>query len=523
MSINRKIPGFIIFIILLLNAFSVLSQSMNQLYTLLPNNSREIDKALGAISEAGKLTQEANTYYNEALELQSNYDLDEKTLQKEVSKAEEKAISLQFKADKLYAEAYESLYNVCLNTLKSSSVSYGDISTYEASAAEMMEEAGKKRKEAAGQDNPSDKAELLNDAAGLEGAAIENMIFALQIQSGAAPEQTLIEEPTQDVIYQEQEAVAVVAPAITQKNENLSIDESSVSQYNSYVNDSSIPDPVTFTRAGVSGISDPSLEAAMGVFYTMHTGNELTTAVTTTPDTEDQQAVIADSVVSLAQTTTQATGQTTTETTADVSGKGLQPGTGIGITYTPQSSGVRFMVQLAASRAPLTRAQLWAIYPGKHTVEVIKESGWYKYRVTNFRLFSDANKVALESGVKTAFVISTDGQNRISVVDAREMTRAIESDVKTLGRDALKDGTDFYVQLLASRLRLTDEDRLLYCGPGETCREIIEEGWYKYQVYAGTDYQQAVSLKSKINAKTFIVAYEQGMKIKLYKASIKSR
>jgi hypothetical protein len=56
------------------------------------------------------------------------------------------------------------------------------------------------------------------------------------------------------------------------------------------------------------------------------------------------------------------------------------------------------------------------------------------------------------------------------------------------------------------------------CGDVNRCREVIEEGWFKYQIYAGNDYNEARELKSKMRPDAFVVAYIRGAKVKLYDA-----
>jgi hypothetical protein len=559
MNINQRISTFLFCLLFIISPRLSSSQDISGLDNLIPNNSGKIDNALKDISEAGHLTQEANNYYNDALALQSNNELDEKTLQKKLAKTEDKAVALQLKADKLYAQAYKSLYELCLNSLKASTVSYGETGSYEASAADMVSNAAAKRKEASDTKDPYKKAELLNDAAGLDAAAIENLIFALQVQNGITPKSAIQPEETEEPAVQPSNTVpekkyaqpgrtqgSLSSGAVERKSENLSVNQGIIEKYNDYVNDTSIPEPITINRSGVSGVRYVSMDSAISIFYAMHTGNTLIYTPAITPDEEEQQAVIADSVGYLARTSaeTTTTGEKITESENitgtegnKVSNTVSQTKTGkkettqheqpevsqkkresVDISYSHQSTGVRFFVQIAASHAPLTRTQLWAIYPGNLSVEVVKEDSWYKYRITNFRVFSNANRVALESGVRSAFVLATEGDNRINLVDARDMTRVLESDLSRYGSTVINNGVDFYVQVAASRIRLSDDERSLYCGSANTCREIIEEGWFKYQIYAGTDYNQAVELRNRITGKSFIVAYENGTRVSLYRA-----
>jgi hypothetical protein len=626
MNSTNKIRALIIFPILFLNINPIFSQNLNALYDLVVGKSKDLDKALNDISAAGKLTQEANNYYNEAQQLQSNFDLDEKTLQKQLAKTEEKALTQQIKADKLFTAAYKSLNNICLNELKNSKVAYGEIETYTSTSKDLMTQAARKRKDATAATNPYEMGTLLNDAAGLESVAIENLITALQVQKGQVPEvsaqdesvaepedytpiksvqdgsvaepedytpissvqdesvtepedytpissvqEETVTEPedytpinsvqdetatepeeytpinsVQEEVYQPAVMESSSTYDVTQKSENLSVDQSVINKYQEYINDSSVPDPITINRDGVTGVSDTSVESAREVFFAMQTGNEPVYASPAKYGVDEQQAAIADSITQIAQSTaTEAEiGQTITDKSAnqEVVAKNTLAGNQgslieqpakekqtsreeyktkreyVDLSYSQQSTGIRFMVQIAASRTPLSRSQLWAIYPGNLSVEVMNEDGWYKYRIVNFRIFSEANRVALESGVNSAWVLSILDGKPLSLVDAREMTRVLEADVKRYGDKAIKDAIDYYVQTSASRIRMNDSERESLCGAWGGCREILEGGWFKYQLYAGTDYYKAVELKNRFNGKSFIVAYKRGTKIQLNKA-----
>jgi hypothetical protein len=536
----RSTPKILILfsISVLFNAGNAYSQNLQSLSSLIPNKSKEIEKALDDIAEAGKITQEANNYYNEAQQLQSNYDLDEKTLQKELSKTEEKALELQLRADKLYSSAHKLLNKLCTDEINNQGVSYGESESYVTAASDLMNQATAKREDANQTKNPYEKATLLSDAAGLESAAIDNLIAAMQVMKGITPEvspQTEAEEVA-NFAEPEQEKIIVQTSnfnTIAQKSENLAIDESQIQQYNNYVNDPAIPDPITISRNGVSGVSEVSMDTAKKVLLAMQTGNTPVYPQPVVSLENAQQAAIADSMTQFAQTEnlTEEKHQTTSsknnlliEKQSAKTGKTKYPDTEkstrefVDLSYSQQSSGVRFHVQIAASRSPLSRSQLWAICPGNLSVEIMNEDGWYKYRIMNFRIFSEANRVAIESGVKSAWVMAVQDGHPVRLVDAREMTRLLEADVKRHGNKAIKDGIDFYVQVAASRIRLTETDKNQLFGNTTSSREIIESGWFKYQIYAGTSYTSAIEIMNVYSGKAFITAYQNGTRIKLRKA-----
>jgi hypothetical protein len=554
--------NFIILILLsalalLSNLHSSFSQNLPVLYSLIENKSKEIDNALADITKAGKLTQEANTYYNEAQQLQSNYDLDEKTLQKQLTKAEGKALELQVKADNLYSGAYKVLNKLCSDELNNLDVSYGDVDSYVSTANDLMNQAADKRRTASDTKNPYEKATLLNDAAGLESAAIDSFIAALQVQKGMTPEsspQSESAEEEESYIFAEpvpqdtpQQALTETPASypVTQKSENLAIDQSVIQKYQTYVNNPEVPDPITINRDGINGASEVTMDSARNVFFAMQSGNTSNYATPAKTGIDEQQKAIADSIALLTQAAQTETGSRYTLTNNNayqqaetintgtdlqhplIGGKNAEKSKGneeliskreyVDLSYSQQSTGVRFMVQIAASRIPLSRSQLWAIYPGNLSVEVIEEEGWFKYRIVNFRVFSAANRVAVESGVKSAWVLSILDGKQISLVESREMTKVLESEVKRYGKDVIKDGIDFYIQVAASRSRLNENERKTLCRFSNGCREIIEGGWFKYQLYAGTKYNEALELRNRYSGRSFIVAYQNGKKIKMNK------
>jgi hypothetical protein len=243
---------------------------------------------------------------------------------------------------------------------------------------------------------------------------------------------------------------------------------------------------------------------------------------TETPYTETQTYTEPVGTPYIEEYQTQTTAETDTYTEQPTGYETYTPDTQVRPTLdlgtTQQVEGILFMVQIAASRIPLTRSQVWAIYKGNLTLEVFEEEGWYKYRIPGFRLFSEANRAAVSSGVKDAWVVAKLDNQNLDLLQAKDMTRVLEKDVNSYGRSAIKNETDFYVQVAASRIRFDEEKLQQFCGSADLCREIIEEGWYKYQIYAGTEYSEAQSIKSQVGSGSFIVAYERGRKIKLFKA-----
>jgi hypothetical protein len=187
------------------------------------------------------------------------------------------------------------------------------------------------------------------------------------------------------------------------------------------------------------------------------------------------------------------------------------------ISHVQQNPEVRFMVQLAASHVPLTKLQLWAICPGNLTIEIMKERKWYMYRITGFRLFSEANRVALESGVESAYVISTLQGKEIPLPEARQMTKVLEAESTKRSRSSNPGQIDYFIQVTASRIQLTGAERDEIYSKYPNCRVVVENGWFKYQSFVGTSYSDAINQKKDLAGKYFIAAYKGGTRINLHK------
>ncbi len=174
--------------------------------------------------------------------------------------------------------------------------------------------------------------------------------------------------------------------------------------------------------------------------------------------------------------------------------------------------GIRFTVQLAASKSPLNKAQIYAIYPGNAPIQIIKENGWFIYGITGFRTFEEADRVSRASGVASSWVLSRENGKMSDLQQSRDA--ALKNNVEK-SNNAVR--TDYYIQVAASRSRLAESQARTVCESSGKCREIIEEDWYKYQIYAGNSYQEALETKKNLNVKSFVTAYHNGVKIKLYK------
>lgn len=519
----------IISIILLTSVYSVDGQNLNLLTPYLgEKDQKAVEDAMGDIKKAGEIVQEANQYYNEALSLQSNYDLDEETLQKKLNSLESKAIGAQLKADKIYRSTNKKVIEICKKTVEAKASTNEEAVKFSTGAEQMILQAEEKRKASEDVKNVYEKATLLNDASGLESAAIDNYISAIAVANNdelpkeLSTDDQLVESEIQTEILISLKDTSFQEIGQT-TSENLTIDQGMINKYNSYVSDPAIPDPLMVNRSGVTGNAPDDLDGLADYFLNSKSGEMTLVAAAALPPDTAGAAISTKTSYTAAQTGEPLYSESEPSTSEkrkkqddySVRTNQLQGEYNI---IEDQNDAVRFMIQIASSRIPLTRSQLWAICPGNLSVEVVHENKWYKYRITGLRLFSEANMIAIESGVQSAYVIaSLDGQE-INLLKAREQTRRFEEEYKKNPSQSVAFKADYFIQVAASRTAIAAEELKNICSEYGNCREIIEEGWFKYQYYGGAKYSEALEISKKLTRKSFIVAYRGGTKINLYKA-----
>ena len=190
----------------------------------------------------------------------------------------------------------------------------------------------------------------------------------------------------------------------------------------------------------------------------------------------------------------------------------------------PDTEGLLFRVQVAASRIRLNKGQLASIYGGLYPVEQVEEEGWYKYQIIGVRLFSDALKIIREVNVKGSFIAAYNNNNKINLLDAVRQSKILEKEIQTYGRRGRVRDVEFHVQVAASKIPLRDDEIMrIYPGNYKTTL-VFEEGWYKYRIRAGSSYDEAARIKQSCGVeKAFVVAYDRAVKTALYKAINKTR
>lgn len=547
---------FLVTLVIFVFATTTVAQNLTLLLPYLNEKEQKaIDEAIDEIKKAGELVQEANQYYNEALGLQSNYDLDEETLQKKLKTSESKAINAQLKADKIYRATNKKIIDICNKIIETKASSNNEALKFKSDGDQMVQQAEEKRKSSESASNVYEKATLLNDASGLEGAAIESYISAITVSNNdELPKELSTDDQLVESEIQTEIIISLKDTTPAQQNvgstSNVAINQGVINKYNNYISDPTIPEPLVVNRAGVTGTED-NIDGLANYFLNYNRGINTLFAENIPPT--DTAGSGSQTVILLTDTTgafyspdTNLTAATNVmEPNKDVDArvrkkdKGKQPSVkerpGTTEVYNTrmqkkpdevnvsegQEDKIRFVVQIAASRIPLTRSQLWAIYPGNLSVEVVHDIAWYRYQITGFRIFSEANRVAIESGIKEAYVIAYIENNEINLVKARELTRKFEQEFIKDPQKSVAFKPDYFVQIKASRIALSEEAKNNLCSELGNCRVVIEEGWFKYQYFGGTRYEEALDIVKKLSQKSFVVAYRGGTKINLYKAKRK--
>lgn len=174
---------------------------------------------------------------------------------------------------------------------------------------------------------------------------------------------------------------------------------------------------------------------------------------------------------------------------------------------------VLFRIQIAANKAPFTFADLKKIYPGNYPIEIVFESGWYKYQFIGVPMFSDASKILKESALKEAFVVAYRKTSKQIITEAIKNNRELEKRIQAEGRNGLIGEVQYHLQLTTSKTFLKPEEvAKLYRGP-EPVLVIMENGFYAYHLNAGYSLQNALALKEQAGLNNaVIVAYKNARK-----------
>jgi len=134
-------------------------------------------------------------------------------------------------------------------------------------------------------------------------------------------------------------------------------------------------------------------------------------------------------------------------------------------------------------------------------------------------LYTDAQKVCSQTGVDNAYITSYKSNNSVPLGLAVKDVRSLESRALKYGKYSTINPIEFSVQLLASRVRLSEERfNRIYSGQWPVTI-VFEGGWYKYQILCRSDLQLALNVVENSGVdKAFLIGYKYGQRMELFKA-----
>lgn len=168
-----------------------------------------------------------------------------------------------------------------------------------------------------------------------------------------------------------------------------------------------------------------------------------------------------------------------------------------------------FRVQIVACRVPLDENTLKGIYYGPEKIFELHEDNWYKYAITKFPTYRLARKIRDSLTVPGAFVIAYLHGKRIKITPAIAYKHRVK-----LPTNLISDQIVYRLQIVASKVELSENIlHNIYSG-NLSIDKIYEDGWYKYSLFCGNKYKEAIKLlKSVAIPGAFIVAYYHNKKI----------
>ena len=188
-----------------------------------------------------------------------------------------------------------------------------------------------------------------------------------------------------------------------------------------------------------------------------------------------------------------------------------------------EDEGIKYRVQIAASRQELSKEELRRIYTGNKEIKMHTEDGWYKYYIADEDLYSKALHVLFTSEVKGVFIAAytPEGEKvdlRKAIASDNNEKQIINEGIVTPEADVVAESDDieaievedinYRVQIAGSKRKLSEEKlKEIYTGDREIKMQK-EDGLYKYYIADDPSYFEArqILIDSNVNG-AFIVAY----------------
>lgn len=517
-------------------------------------DSKKWEKLIAKHVEADNLMVMSNNAYLQAGTVNSDQSIPEKKKEKQVVKLEGEAATKYLTALKSYKEVYTALYDILTDQMQvqqTSHPAYTDMEELSNQAEVMYGEMGSSVKE-------EDK-ENLSRANELKLSAIKKgtMIYTVvssDYNSVSSPGSSPGSNLTTESVNEYQNGGTTPSSTTTgtadyystsAPGDEVTLNTEMYQKYKDYLNDPSIPEPLSLAELLSLNTQDPGFDTFEEIWQQYLDGNPLVKPTQEVAQkmmdslaiagvegageyaSEENIAPVAEgtSITGTPEPTTEVVNTTEPTDQSDVVAKEEEQQIlnliKEEITSAPnKTSGLsgesaindlnEFRVQVAAGKSPLSMAQLKAIYSGELTVVELNEGSYFKYQIRGFKRLNDAQGVCSGSGVKNAYLTA---YNESGMMPLAQAVKSYNSNQYT-GRFIT-----FSVQIAASRVKLTsDQIARIYSG-GYEVSVVFEEDWYKYQVLAGNNLQQALSILENSGVpKAFLVAYEKGKKQKLYRA-----
>jgi len=185
-----------------------------------------------------------------------------------------------------------------------------------------------------------------------------------------------------------------------------------------------------------------------------------------------------------------------------------------------KSGDISFKVQIAADRVPLSDNKLREIYKGDKKIYLFEEEGWHKYFVGPYENYTEAVQTRKATGVYDAFIAAYRNEKKLKLWQAIKIWKSYL--ILSPDLDYTSDNSGiiiFKVQIAASRHKLSDIKLQNIYPDLDKISMIEEDGWFKYSLIAGINYNNANTIKKQIQVKgAFVVAYKDGKKLKLSNA-----
>lgn len=195
-------------------------------------------------------------------------------------------------------------------------------------------------------------------------------------------------------------------------------------------------------------------------------------------------------------------------------------------------SGIIFVVQIAASRDSLSDSYINSLYSGNKTIHIRAEEDWYKYQMGHTAIYSEAKSTMNEINVPGAFIVPYLEGKKLTLWEVLleqrkkkenkivEQSNALEKEHgEVVTKNIPIDVVLFVVQVVASR-EPVDSTELSSINKGDhKLRMIVEDNWYKYQIVAGSSYDEVIEVWKECGVKdSFVGAYLNGKKISMTEA-----